>query len=152
MFFLSMYTFNILTMCLCAQHCVTAAQKRTECSEDLIHTNTYPNGGRIPSRDHLKFIFSAYKCILLTKMVEVPGKKRRVEEDRSGDGWITSGTPRQRERELSGKEVQDRVNRRCLIINIDLTYKWELGRMRKKIKKWLLTRKACVTSDAPVEI
>ena len=61
--------------------------------------------------------------------MEVLGKKG--EEDRSGDGWITSRTTCRRE--LSGEEAQDRVQWRCLIINIDQTYKWERMRKKKKI-------------------
>ena len=59
MFFLSMYIFIIFTMRLCAQR--NSCPKRTECKEDLIHTNTmhtntHPNSC-IPSRDLLKFIY-----------------------------------------------------------------------------------------------
>ena len=46
MFFLSMHTFIILTMRLCAQR--NSCPKRTECSEDLIHTNTHYT--RTPTR------------------------------------------------------------------------------------------------------
>ena len=62
MFFLSMYTFRILTMRLCAQR--NSCPKRTECSEDLIHTNTHPNSSA-PSRDLLKFIYIGFNWTIV---------------------------------------------------------------------------------------
>ncbi len=50
-------------------------------------------------------------------VMEVPGKEG--EEDRSGGGWITSGTTCRRG--LSGEDAQDRAKWRCLIRHIDPT-------------------------------
>ena len=55
MFFLSMYTFIILTMRLCAQR--NSCPKRTEWSEDLIHTNIHPP--ELPNKvegNHMTFL------------------------------------------------------------------------------------------------